>query len=316
MELLPYEAPTQELISEFPEEIEFRLEEFINRKIPDARMIMAIPEGEKYVLWIRPASPFLIFFGLPAQFSTPCSVKSVIHPLKIGCLPNPWPNLPEQFFYVILFPLDGRKKGIAVLDVLTPSLYELSFLQKSRKILPYLAPPDTTSHPMFQTWMIGLPKMCDNFTELIKVIENLPYKVISIKFCNKTPNYYWMKYFPPGKKYQGMAQELHHEKLNSRELNVRKRSHHAHPHAHSQPTSSQSHPTSSHPNNQNKKIWVVEKQLQPDIYLLVDLGEYCLVNNLTTSKWMNQLFTQVGERRQLACEWVASVRKWRPIPTL
>jgi len=281
-------------IEQVSDEVVFRLEEFISRKISDARMILALPEGVKKLVWLRPQTQEIVFFGLPALFVTPTCAKTLLSNTDVCVMKNLlFPLVEEHYLYAIMFPISGSKKnGVTVLDVLTPGLHNANFLTKARKLLPWL------EKKISNDWMFGLPIIRDNFSDLLQTIESdsLPYKVISIKFCNKTPNYYWMKYFPPGKKYKGIAQETRLDKNQQHEYRQRQQQHHQQQYQRQLP---------------KRETFEIISQGTPDTYLIQKLGEYLLVNDLKTSQFMNQMFHQVGERHNLECEWVPEVRKWR-----
>ena len=311
------EEDIKSVLKKFPK-FELCYEIMTHKKVHDANVILAIPEGKKYFAW------FTIYKNENVCFLLEVSIKGNSNIECNGIIDVQIANTgfddtlalgTGTIFYGTLFKNDN------VSYFCTEDIYynkgksciNLTYLVKL-EILRDIFKNEISQIPIIDKYTIfGLPLMNDNFNLLLKDIQVLPYKVNEIKFRYfglKKIN--TMKYFKPNSQNQ-----------NNDITNISK--------------------------SVSKAVFKIAADIEPDIYNLFvyknGIEEYydvACIPDYKTSVFMNGLFRNIKENINLdaieesdddedfednredkyvyldrtiniACEYNNKFKKWHPI---
>jgi hypothetical protein len=192
------------VLQDFPK-FELSYETMIHKKVHNADILLAIPEGKKFLAWFTSYKADNVCFILELNESNnitnvSIAVTSFTDKLALGTI-----------FYGTMFKYNNIScfsieelyyyKGKSYLSALYSTKLEIL-----RDILKNEMSQSAFS-PKFTVF--GLPLMSNDFNLLLKEIQMLPYKISQIKFRffekNNSRKIVFIKYYKPGSQYCGSS---------------------------------------------------------------------------------------------------------------
>uniref|UniRef100_A0A6C0KPJ0 mRNA capping enzyme adenylation domain-containing protein n=1 Tax=viral metagenome TaxID=1070528 RepID=A0A6C0KPJ0_9ZZZZ len=262
-------------VLEYFPKFELSYEKIAHKKVHNANILLAIPEGKKYFAWFTTYKEdnvcFLLEIGDDNQIKhVKLALTSFSDKLVLGTI-----------FYGTLF-----KKDIDCFCIEDLYFYKgMNCIHKiysdKLAILKSILKEEMSQNCLFNHFTIfGLPLLSCDFNMLIKEIETLPYKVSQIKFRffekNNSRKILFVKYFKPAN-----ACNKNHNNFSN---------------------------NYNSPNNNNlqKAVFKVTPDLEPDIYNLFiyndgkeEYYDYAFIPDYKTSVMMNKLFRNIKENDNL-----------------
>jgi hypothetical protein len=177
---------------------ELSYEKIAHKKVYNSNIILAIPEGKKYVAWFTIYKQdnvcFLLEIGEDNRIqNAKIAITSFVDNLVLGTI-----------FYGTLF----KYNGINCFSIEDMYYYKgqnyvnKTYLEKIN-LLKQIFCNEISQNVLTKKYTVfGLPLMSNDFNMLLKEIEFLPYKVSQIKFRffdkNNSRKILFLKYFKPG----------------------------------------------------------------------------------------------------------------------
>ena len=258
----------QSVLRDFPQ-FELSYEINVHKKVYNAPVIMAIPEGTPMFAWFTSykGENVCILFELSTKNKEIIKATLCLTSFK-DCLSY------GTLFYGTLFKYQ-QNSCFAIQELLYykgKSFYKKDYLEKIKTIKQILADEMSQCALNNQYTIFGLPIMANDFTTLLRDISLLPYKISTIHFKHmtgqKTHTTYIMTYFKPKNETQQQQKQ-----------------------------------------NMVKKplLFHVKPDIQNDIYHLYllndaleeELYDIAYIPDYTTSKMMNQFFRTIKENDNL-----------------
>ena len=257
-----------QILYDFPK-IELSYETMIHKKVYDADILIAIPEGKKYFAWFTSYKEQNVCFILETtenksiiniqyaltSFNDKLAFGTIMYGTMIQYNKNNCFCIEELLYY------KGQK------------CLHKTFLEKINTLKCILS-NDISQTAVTERYLIfGLPLMTTNFNTLIKEIDFLPYKIIHIKYRYfNNSKILCIKYFKPGANY------------NDRNYNNNDRNY----------------------NKTSNAIFKITPNIQNDIYNLFiykndkeELYDVAYIPDYKTSVMMNALFRNIKENENL-----------------
>ena len=193
----------QQILYDFPK-IELSYETMIHKKVYDADMLVATPEGKKCFAWFTSYKEHNVCFILDTTENKRITNIQIVltsfnDTLAFGTI-----------LYGTMFKYN-KNNCFCIEDLLYYKGQKYSnntFLEKINT-LKYILSNDISQTAITNKYIIfGLPLMSRDFNTLIKEIEFLPYKINHIKYRYFTnPKILYIKYFKPGANYNSNAND-------------------------------------------------------------------------------------------------------------
>ena len=260
------------VLSEFPE-FELSYETMVHNKVHDANIMLAIPEGNKYLAW------FTVYNNDNVCFLLDPTKKNI--QIILTSFNDILATSSGTIFYGTVFK-HSNVSCFCIEDIYYYKGFDCitkSFLEKLQIIKGCLQKDLCRNALTNQFTIFGLPIMNTNFNSLIRDIDLLPYKITKIqhRYFN-TKKISFVKYYKPGSSYKENNTNQHQEqKQNSKSTN-----------------------------QLNKAIFKITPQIQNDIYNLFiynngkeEFYDIAFIPNYTTSVMMNKLFRKIKENQNL-----------------
>ena len=254
------------VLKQFPK-FELCYEIMTHKKVHDANVILAIPEGKKCLAWFTSYKNQNVCFLLNINIQ---NYSTNIIDVKIGITGFDEKLALGTIFYGTTFINDNMSYFCAEDIYYNKGKYinHFTYLNKL-EILRDIFKNEISQIPITNKYIIfGLPLIHDNFNLLLKEIQLLPYKVNDIKF----------RYFG---------------NLNAKKITSMK---------YFKPTSD----NDNNNKNMSKSIFKITADIEPDIYNLFiyknGVEEYCdiaCIPDYKTSVFMNGLFRKIKENVNL-----------------
>lgn len=259
----------QLILTEFPN-FELSYETIAHKKVHDANILLAIPEGTKYFAWFTTYKDENVLFLLELD-----STKHIIN-MKIGItsFTDKLSYGEGTVFYGTFFKHNGNNL-FCIEDLCFYKGYNYTnynFLEKI-KILKTILQNDLSSICLFNKYVIfGMPLMHTDFNCLLREIDMLPYKVCQISFKYfESKKSVFVKYYKPN------------------------------------PNKSSQNQTSGTNNKQlQTQVFKVKADIQNDIYNLYvhkngkdEFYDIAFIPDYVTSVMMNKLFRNIKENANL-----------------
>jgi hypothetical protein len=264
-------SETQQILYDFPK-VELSYETMIHKKVYDADMLVAIPEGKKCFAWFTSYKEQNVCFILETtenkritniqivltSFNDTLAFGTVLYGTMFKYNKNNCFCIEELLYY------KGQKYS------------NKSFLEKINT-LKYILTNDISQTAITDKYVIfGLPLMSQEFNTLIKDIEFLPYKIIQIKYRYfSNPKILYIKYFKPRASYNN---QTNNNQTNNNQTN----------------------------NKNATTVFKVTPNIQNDIYNLFsckndkeEFYDIAYIPDYKTSVMMNTLFRNIKENSSL-----------------
>lgn len=273
------EEEIRDILKDFPN-IKLSYETLLHKKVYDADMILAIPDGHKYFVWFTTYKKDNVCFLLQlGETNQPINKKHIVH---VRICSQPFPN--KLHYGTILYGTIFKYNNLSCFAIENVYSWQGNLLpcqtlfSKKLEYMRELLKSITTIFQKQKHLFFGIPlfvKGGTQFTKLLSDIETLPYKIKTLQFRylggDKSSQVFFMNYFKPGTSYK------------------------------------QTKPT---PKNRNEMMFKVVPDIQNDIYHLYQLGygdgtgtfEYydiAFIPDYKTSVMMNSLFRKIKENTNL-----------------
>jgi hypothetical protein len=197
----------QQILYDFPK-IELSYETMIHKKVYDADMLVAIPEGKKCFTWFTSYKEQNVCFILETTENKRITNIQIVltsfnDTLAYGTI-----------LYGTMFKYN-KNNCFCIEDLLHykgQKYSNKSFLEKIN-MLKYILTNDISQMAITDKYIIfGIPLMSQDFNTLIKDIECLPYKIIQIKYryFNNSKILY-IKYFKPRATFNNNAIQIYND---------------------------------------------------------------------------------------------------------
>jgi hypothetical protein len=246
---------------------ELSYEKLAHKKVYNSHIILAIPEGKKYLAWFTNYKEDNVCFLLEIKdnriINAKIAVTSFEDNLVLGTI-----------FYGTLFNYNGIN-CFSIEDLYYykgQNYISKTYLEKIN-LLKKIFTNELSQNVLFKQYTVfGLPLMSTDFNILLKEIESLPYKVSQIKFRffekNNARKILFLKYFKPG------ANKCYNEVKNNSIL--------------------------------SNAIFKITPDIEPDIYNLFiykngkeEYYDFAFIPDYKTSVMMNKLFRKIKENDNL-----------------
>ena len=267
------------ILSDFPE-IKLSYETQVHKKVYDAHVVLAIPDGTRHYAWFTTHGNENICWLLElthnnkiidvkqciSSFSDHLCYGTVLYGTMFQHLSNPCFSVEDMFFY----------KG--------KDLREYNYLQKMELMKEMFSKEMSMTTLTPKQVVFGLPFMDTNFSNVLTSIETLAYKSSFIQFRYlegpKTNEYYIMNYIKPRTQYiEKNFLETNQSNKSNKNKPMRKI---------------------------NKAIFKVVPEIQNDIYNLYTMEngsfvfyDIAYIPTYVTSVMMNKLFRNIKENQNL-----------------
>jgi hypothetical protein len=263
------EVEVSNIMKGFPN-IKLSYENIVHKKVYDSDFMMAIPEGKKYFAW------FSVHRNQNVCYLLEIESNKGISSIKIAsaCFNDELCYGIGTIFYGTIF-MNNNTKVFSIQDIFYYKGKQISSTTEKMQIYEYLFIMDIKQVVYSSHFVLfGLPLMSNNFSNLMKKIELLPYPVQYIQYRYlKKPEIYNVKYVKPNSQYV------------SRNDNTTNRG------------------------KQREYVFKVKAELQNDIYNLYVyskasstsdyLYETAYIPDYKTSVMMNKLFRKIKENENL-----------------
>jgi len=202
MKLSSHEKNT--ILKDFPNNLKLSYENIVHKKVYDADMIMAIPEGTKYYAWFSTYKNQNVCFFFDIQANQMfIGQTSFDDTLSYGTI-----------FYGTLFYYN-KIKCFSIENVLQyKGKYVTDHLYSQKLcIIKECLSKELSQKVIYENYILfGLPVIQQNndFNQFLNTIETLPYKVscIYFKHVNNPHCFLKMNYYKPGNQYKSL--NTHH----------------------------------------------------------------------------------------------------------
>jgi hypothetical protein len=263
------EVEVSNIMKGFPN-IKLSYENIVHKKVYDSDFITAIPEGKKYFAWFSVYKNQNVCYLLEIESNKGISSIKIIN----ACFNEELCYGIGTILYGTIF-INNNTKVFSIQDIFYYKGKQLSSTTEKMQIYEYLFITDIKQVVYSSHFVLfGLPLMSNNFSDLMKKIELLPYPVQYIQYRYlKKPEIYNVKYVKPNSQYV------------SRTDNTTTRG------------------------KQREYVFKVKAELQNDIYNLYVysketgtseyLYETAYIPDYKTSVMMNKLFRKIKENENL-----------------
>jgi hypothetical protein len=195
------EQEIKQILSNFPK-IELSYETMMHKKVLNADIIMAIPEGNKFFAWFTSYKKNNVLHIL--ETSSDFNVKQIKN-IEIAVTSFSDKLALGTILYGTIFSFN-KSRCFSIEDIFYykgKNISQSPFLEKLN-VLKYMLSNDICQNALVQEYMIfGLPFMSRQFNSFIKEVELLPYKVTHIHYRYYNNNKLCLtKYFKPGNNYK------------------------------------------------------------------------------------------------------------------
>lgn len=280
------------ILSDFPD-IKLSYETQVHKKVYDAHVILAIPDGVRHYAWFTTHGNENICWLLElthhnkildvkkciCSFSDKLSYGTVLYGTVFQHSTNPCFSVEDMFFY----------KG--------KDLREHNYLQKLEIMKEMFSSEMSMTTLSEKQVVFGLPFMDTNFSNVLTSIETLAYESSFIQFRylegSKTNQYYIMNYIKPRTQYieKNFLQKNQSNKSNKNEKDEK----------------DVKDVNKSKPGKRlNKATFKIVPEIQNDIYNLYTLEngsfvfyDIAYIPTYVTSVMMNKLFRNIKENQNL-----------------
>ena len=250
--------------------IKLSYENIVHKKVYDSDFMITIPEGKKYFAW------FSIYKNQNVCYLLEIESNKGISSIKIAsaCFNDELCYGIGTILYGTIF-MNNNNKVFSIQDIFYYKGKQVTSTNEKFKIYEYLFIADIKQVVYSSQFILfGLPLISNNFSDLVKKIELLPYPVQYIQYRYlKKPEIYNVKYVKPNSQYV------------SRTDNTTNRG------------------------KQREYVFKVKAELQNDIYNLYVysketgtseyLYETAYIPDYKTSVMMNKLFRNIKENDDL-----------------
>uniref|UniRef100_A0A6C0DTB9 mRNA capping enzyme adenylation domain-containing protein n=1 Tax=viral metagenome TaxID=1070528 RepID=A0A6C0DTB9_9ZZZZ len=250
--------------------IKLSYENIVHKKVYDSDFMITIPEGKKYFAW------FSIYKNQNVCYLLEIESNKGISSIKIAsaCFNDELCYGIGTILYGTIF-MNNNNKVFSIQDIFYYKGKQVTSTNEKFKIYEYLFIADIKQVVYSSQFILfGLPLISNNFSDLVKKIELLPYPVQYIQYRYlKKPEIYNVKYVKPNSQYV------------SRTDNTTNRG------------------------KQREYVFKVKAELQNDIYNLYVysketgtseyLYETAYIPDYKTSVMMNKLFRKIKENDNL-----------------
>lgn len=265
------DAEVSNIMKGFPN-IKLSYENIVHKKVYDSDFMMTIPEGKKYFAW------FSIYKNQNVCYLLEIESNKGISSIKIAsaCFNDELCYGVGTILYGTIF-MNNNNRVFSIQDIFYYKGKQLTSSSEKFKIYEYLFITDIKQVVYSSQFILfGLPLMSNNFSDLMRKIELLPYPIQYIQYRYlKKPEIYNAKYVKPNSQY------------TSRSDNTGK----------------------GYNNKQREYVFKVKPELQNDIYNLYVyskeggtsdyLYETAYIPDYKTSVMMNRLFRKIKENENL-----------------
>lgn len=192
------ELDTTEILNELPQ-FELSYEIMGHKKVLDANIVMAIPDGTRAYSWFTTYKNENVCLLLPLdEHNHICSdkIKTCISSFKDELCYG-------TLLYGSVFSCESSYNSFCVEDIIMykgKMVYHQKFINKLNMIIEIFQKKyinQTIVHP--KQMIFGLPIMNNDFQQLLREIDGVPYKIDKIKFkYYESKKVVWIKYYKPG----------------------------------------------------------------------------------------------------------------------